>query len=204
MVGPFGSPDDVSAAKMSVSVLASIVIAVFSTSIPHAAFERRFNRFLNVGGDETLTFKIAQGAWVFAMLWLSIGGWWLFSRVENVTFEYRVAYYATLLGTIVANIIWPVLYFVDMGAEKQRYGLSIVVMIIGWLSAIAALVIGSVTTWTNWAVITNRVSAIIALIGIFFHVFLFMAIFVYFYTLKQQLYNFWDRLGKRFRGSRTK
>ncbi len=184
MVGPFGSPDDVFVLKMEMNLLGSILFAIFATSTPLAPFERRTREFIDRSSD-MLGYRLAKGFWTFAMLWLAFA-WYLASRSDGFGFGLEISYYATLTGSILANIAWPVLYFVDNG-KKQRYWLSIAIMVLGWLSAIAALVLISINMFQNWAVLTARASAIIAAVFVFIHVVLMIGAFVYFYTMQGEL-----------------
>lgn len=198
MVGPFGSPDDIFTLKMEMNLLGSILFVIFATSTPLAPFERKTREFI-LRQNEMLGYYLAKAFWTFAMLWLAFA-WFLGSRSDGFGFNLKVAYYATLTGSILANIAWPVLYFVDTG-KAQRYWLSIAFMILGWFSAVAALVLISINMWQNWAVLTARASAIIAAVFVFIHLILMIGAFVYFYPMQNDLAKmfanpFWKAKGR--------
>jgi hypothetical protein len=181
MVGPFGETDEIWERKQEFSMIASILFTVFTTSVPLAPFERKFKTFLE--GD--IAYYLSTGLWTLSMLFVAFA-WWLGSNPENLDFGLRTAFYASLVGTIVFNVCWATLYFLDSGAKK-RYLLALFFMFLGWGSAVAALIVFSINVWRNWAVITAVASAIITIIFLAIHILMMIAIFVYFYSMQGAL-----------------
>lgn len=188
MVGPMGSPDDVFDAKMTVFVLASILAAVLSTSVSLAPFERK------TGANGMIGYALTKGFWTLAMLWVA-GAWWLASRSTGFGFALNVGYYAALTGSILANICWGMLYFVDTG-KPQRYWASLFVMALGWMSAAGALIVLSINLWQSWAALTARASSIVAAIFLFMHLIMMIGVFVFFYGMQDNLLKNIPFLGK--------
>lgn len=194
MVGLYGSPDEVFDRKFEMSLIASILFTVFSTSVPLAPFERKIKEYLK--GD--FGYYLATGLWTFAMLFIAFA-WWLGSRSEGFEFGLRTAYFGTLVGAIVFNVCWATTYFVDSGAPP-RYWLSLLYMFVGWLSTIAALAILITNMVRNWAVITAIASAIVAAIFLFINIVVMIGAFVYFYTMQTPLSKLTEPIRRLVRG----
>jgi len=119
------------------------------------------------------------------MLWLAFA-WYLASRSDGFGFKLNVGYYASLTGSIVANIAWPLLYFVDTG-KPPRYWASLFIMALGWLSSLAALFLLGFNMYQSWAGLTARASSIVAAVFVGVHLALMIGAFVYFYTMQSEL-----------------
>lgn len=195
MVGPLGSPDAIFDLKMEMNLLGGILFVIFATSTPLAPFERK-TRDIIAGERDMLGYYLAKAFWTFAMLWIAFA-WFFGSRSDGFGTNLRIAYYATLTGSILANIAWPMLYFIDTG-KAQRYWLSMFLMVLGWFSAVAALVLISINMWQNWAALTVRVSAILSAVFVFVHISLMIGAFVYFYTMQGELASAYARGARAF------
>lgn len=184
MVGPFGSPDDVWLLKEQMLYLAAPLFMILATSTPLAPFERYAHDVIKQS-DEMLGYYLAKGLWTFALLWWAFA-WWLALLPDGLGFNLQVGFFATMTFTALTNILWPHLFFVDSETERRTW-LSMGTLVLGWLSAIAALILLSINMWQNWAALTLFVPAVISAIFVFVYVLLMVGVFIFYYTMSGEL-----------------
>jgi len=183
MVGPFGETDLVFEWKQQFLQLATMLFVVMATSVTLAPFEKKMYEILfGKGSDFPASYFFAKTFWSIAMLFVAFA-WWLESRTTGLGFTYRVAFHATLVGSILFNIVWPRFYFMDDG-KPYRFSIAMILCGLGILSAVAALIFISVNIWLSYLVLTAKASAIVAAIFIFINIALMAGSFLFFYTME--------------------